>query len=96
MIRLLTEKCKSQEALIIELSEKCNEFRDENLNLQENIATLQDNLKLLTDVNGENDKLKEDIRVLKSDLESSIKHRNKVEKVLKQASDALVMALSVS
>ena len=77
------------------MSEKCNEFRDENLNLQENIASLQENLKILTDVNIENEKLKDDVRVLKSDLESTIKHRNKVEKVLKQASDALVMALSV-
>ncbi len=77
------------------MSEKCNEFRDENLNLQENIASLQENFKILTDVNIENEKLKDDVRVLKSDLESTIKHRNKVEKVLKQASDALVMALSV-
>ncbi len=51
---------------------------------------------MLTEASSENEKLKEEVKYLKTDLDAAIKHRTKIEKVLKQASDALVMSLSVS
>ena len=49
----------------------------------------------MTDSKTENDKLKDEVKNLKAELNLAQKHRNKIEKVLKQASDSLVIALSV-
>jgi hypothetical protein len=44
VIRLLTEKCRSQELIIMELSDKCNEFREENLTFQDTIVNMEENM----------------------------------------------------
>ena len=43
----------------------------------------------------DSERLEEELKNTRSELDKSLKHRLKIEKVLKQASDSLVLALSV-
>ena len=44
MIRLLTEKCRNQEALIAELEEKYNEMKENESNHEQIVSNLEEQL----------------------------------------------------
>lgn len=96
VIRLLTEKCRQQESIIAELDEKYNEMRENEIHHEQIVGSLENRLDEVTNTAIDVERLEEKISHVQGELEKSQKYRVKIEKVLKQASDALVLALSKS
>lgn len=95
VIRLLTEKCRQQETLIIELEDSLAESKEcENTN-QQTIAELEEKLENYQDSSLDNVNLKTFIKELQEELQKAMKYRVKIENVLKQATDSIIIALSV-
>ncbi|CAF0843075.1 unnamed protein product [Brachionus calyciflorus] len=94
VIRLLTEKCRNQEAIINELEGKYNLLKNTEANNEQLIEQIQILERNLGDYQEENIKLHDKLKIVENELQLSNKHKAKVERILKQATDSLVIALS--
>lgn len=94
VIRLLTEKCRHQESIIVELEEKLNDSKEIEIQNEETIRELEEKLESYQDSSLANAQLKEHIREMQEEHAKSVKYRAKIEKVLRQATDAIIIALS--
>jgi hypothetical protein len=94
VIRLLTEKCRQQESLIADMEEKLAEAKDLETQNMQTIGELEEKLENYQDSSLENANLKAFIKNLQEEFDRSIKYRTKIENVLRQATDAIIIALS--
>lgn len=95
VIRLLTEKCRQQEGIIAELEDKLNEAHELGNANEQTIGELEEKLDNYQDSSLENANLKSFVKNLQDEHAKSMKYRFKIEKVLRQATDSIIIALSV-
>lgn len=95
IIRMLTEKCKNQEALIADYELQEQEWQD----LQEEAGVLRQQVEATSDemqkILKDNERQEDEIERLQAELKEERANRRKVERVLADSSKALKTALTV-
>lgn len=94
VIRLLTEKCRQQETIILELEDKLVESKNLEISQENTINELEEKLENYQDSSLENANLKTLIKELQEEHLKASKYRTKIENVLKKATDSIIIALS--
>ncbi|KAK3087928.1 hypothetical protein FSP39_012548 [Pinctada imbricata] len=93
MIKMLTEKCRTQEALIAEFDLREQEYQEVENEVEFLRQQVESQREEIQNLAKENEQLDEDLKQNKSDLKTERSNKRKVDKILADAAEALKIAL---